>query len=211
MTQSSMTPPIRSSARTLILANVVTLFAALLFRWEVAWLFWPYWIQSVIIGAYARKRMLDLARFSTEGFTSNGQPVPENEQGKRSTANFFVLHYGGFHLGYLVFLLAEHRVSGLVNMLILFACGISFVLSQRSTYAMQHAADLRGQPNLGRLMFMPYVRILPMHLGIIFGSGLGGGVFVLVLFTALKTLSDIALDLFDRKDAEKTASRGGNA
>jgi len=206
-----MTPPVRSSARALILANVVTLVAALLFRWEVAWLFWPYWIQSVIIGFYARRRMLGLAQFSTEGFTSGNRPVHENDQGKRSTANFFVLHYGGFHLGYLVFLLAEHRVSGLWNMSILFACGVSFVLSQRSTYAMQHAADLRGKPNLGKLMFMPYVRILPMHLGIIFGSGLGSGVFSLVLFTALKTLSDIALDAFDRKDAEKIASHGGNA
>ncbi len=196
-----------ASARNLILANVVTLFAALVFRWEVAWLLWPYWIQSVIIGVYARKRMLELAQFSTEGFTSNDQPVPENEQGKRSTANFFVLHYGGFHLGYLVFLLAEHRVSGLWNMSILLACGVSFVLSQRTTYVVQHAADLRGKPNLGKLMFMPYVRILPMHLGIIFGSGLGGGAFMLVLFTALKTLSDIALDRWDRKDAEKTASR----
>ncbi len=206
-----MTPPVHSSARALILANVVTLVAALLFRWEVAWLFWPYWIQSVIIGFYARRRMLGLAQFSTEGFTSGNRPVPENDQGKRSTANFFVLHYGGFHLGYLVFLLAEHRVYGLWNMAILLACGVSFVLSQRNTYAMQHAADLRGKPNLGKLMFMPYVRILPMHLGIIFGSGLGGGVFSLVLFTALKTLSDIALDAFDRKDAEKTASRVGNA
>ena len=206
-----MTPPVHSSARALILANVVTLVAALLFRWEVAWLFWPYWIQSVIIGFYARRRMLGLAQFSTDGFTSGNRPVPENDQGKRSTANFFVLHYGGFHLGYLVFLLAEHRVSGLWNMSILFACGVSFVLSQRNTYAMQHAADLRGKPNLGKLMFMPYVRILPMHLGIIFGSGLGSGVFSLVLFTALKTLSDIALDAFDRKDAEKIASHGGNA
>ena len=57
-------------------------------------------------------------------------------------------------------------------------------------------------------MFMPYVRILPMYLGIIFGSGLGGGAFMLVLFTALKTLSDIALDFQDRKDAEKSALRG---
>jgi len=51
------------------------------FQWKVAWLLWPFWIQSVIIGVYARKRMLDLAQFSTEGFTSNERPVPENEQG----------------------------------------------------------------------------------------------------------------------------------
>ena len=44
-----------------------------------------------------------------------------------------------------------------------------------------------------------------MHLGIIFGSGLDSGAFMLVLFTALKTLSDIAVDFQDRKDADKSA------
>lgn len=194
-----MPSPPRSSARTLILANGATLIAALVFEWEPAWLLWPYWIQSVIIGWYARKRMLALVQFSTAGFTSNDEPVPENEAGKRSTANFFVLHYGFFHLGYLVFLLAQHRVSGVWNMLILVACGVSFVLSQRTTYAAQHAFDLRGKPNLGRLMFTPYLRVLPMHLGILFGSGLGGGAGLLVSFTVLKTLSDIGLDALDRK------------
>jgi hypothetical protein len=203
-----MTSPPRSSARALILANGATLIAALIFDWQAAWLLWPYWIQSVIIGWYARRRMLDLAQFSTAGFTSNDKPVPENDAGKRSTANFFVLHYGFFHLGYLVFLLAQHRVSGLWNMLILVACGVSFALSQRATYAAQHAADLRGKPNLGRLMFTPYIRILPMHLGILFGSGLGGGAAMLMLFTALKTLSDIGLDALDRHDASaKTTTR----
>ena len=196
-----MSPPIRISARNLILANGITLAAALAFDWEAAWLLWPYWIQSVVIGAYARKRMLNLAQFSTEGFTSNGRPIPENEAGKRSTANFFTLHYGLFHVGYLVFLFAQHRVSGAWNMLILFACGVSFVLSQRETYAAQHAADLRGKPNLGKLMFTPYLRVLPMHLGILVGSGLGGGTVLMIVFTALKTLSDIGLDALDRNMA----------
>ena len=198
-----MPSPTRTSARTLILANGATLVAALIFQWAPAWLLWPYWIQSIIIGWYARKRMLALAQFSTEGFRSNKQRVPENEAGKRLTANFFTIHYGFFHLGYLVFLLGEHRVPGLWNMLVLIACGVSFVLSQRATYAAQHASDLRGKPNLGRLMFTPYLRVLPMHLGIIFGSGLGGGTGLLVLFTGLKTLSDIGLDALDRNLAAK--------
>jgi Family of unknown function (DUF6498) len=187
------------------------LAAALAFDWEAAWLLWPFWIQSVVIGAYARKRMLNLAQFSTEGFTSNDKPVPENEAGKRSTANFFAVHYGFFHLGYLAFLLAQHRVSGAWNMLILFACGVSFVLSQRATYAAQHAADLRGKPNIGRLMFTPYLRILPMHLGILFGSGLGGGAVLMIVFTALKTLSDIALDALDRNLADRTSKQTAHA
>jgi hypothetical protein len=200
-----MTSSPHSSVRTLILANGATLIAALVFEWQAAWLLWPYWIQSLIVGWYARQRMLNLAQFITDGFTSNDEPVPENDAGKRATARFFVLHYGFFHAGYLLFLIAEHRVSGLWNMLVLFACGVSFVLSQRATYAAQHAADLRGRPNLGRLMFTPYLRILPMHLGIIFGAALGGGAALMILFTTLKTLSDIGLDMLDRNLAVQPA------
>lgn len=194
------------SARNLLLSNAATLAAALFFRWDVGWLLWPYWIQSVIVGGYARKRMLELADFSTEGFTSNDRPVPENEAGKRSTALFFTLHYGFFHFAYLIFLCAEHPVVQPRDALILLACGVSFVLSQRQTYAIQHAADLRGRPNLGALMFTPYLRVVPMHLAIIFGSALGGS-GSLLFFAGLKTLSDLLLDLADRRMAEKSADK----
>lgn len=191
-----------------MIANALTLVTAIVLGWSPAWLLWPYWIQSVVIGWYARKRMLNLDRFSTQGFTSGGKPVPEDDSGKRSTASFFAFHYGFFHVGYLVFLLDSHWVDGLWNWLALLACGVSFVLSQRATYAVQHAADLRGVPSLGALMFTPYLRVLPMHLGIIFGAGIGDGTWLLVLFTVLKTGSDIALDTIDRRWAERSARRG---
>ncbi|KGQ18422.1 hypothetical protein LF41_717 [Lysobacter dokdonensis DS-58] len=191
------------STRLLLLSNVATLAAALVFHWPAGWLLWPYWIQSVVIGWYARKRMLALYRFSTEGFTSNDQPVPENAQGKRSTANFFTLHYGFFHLAYLGFLCAEHPLEAGWDLIVLAACAASFVLSQRQTYAVQHDADLRGRPNLGTLMFVPYLRVLPMHLSIIIGTALGGGTGLMLLFTALKTASDVGMDAVDRRLAER--------
>lgn len=192
------------SARNLLLSNAATLVAALALGWSVGWLLWAYWIQSVIVGYYARERMLSLREFSTEGFTSGGQRVPEDEAGKRSTARFFVLHYGFFHLGYLVFLFAQHRVAGAFDWLVLVACGVSFALSQRKTYQVQHAADLRGRPNLGALMFTPYLRVLPMHLTILFGAG-GQGTAALLVFCTLKTASDLGLDAIDRRMAERGA------
>jgi hypothetical protein len=195
------------STRSLLLANAGTLVAALLLQWPAGWLLWPYWIQSVVIGWFARKRMLGLYRFITDGFTSNDQPVPENAQGKRSTANFFTLHYGFFHLCYLIFLCAEHPLTAGWDLLVLGACAASFVLSQRQTYAVQHDADLRGRPNLGTLMFTPYLRVLPMHLAILLGAALGGGAGLLVLFTVLKTASDVGMDAVDRRLAEKHADR----
>ncbi|MFN3984641.1 MAG: DUF6498-containing protein [Rhodocyclaceae bacterium] len=194
-----------SSARSLVAANAGTLVLAVVFGWDLGWLMWPYWIQSVVIGWYARTRMLSLRDFSTEGFTSNGKPVPETEAAKRSTANFFTFHYGFFHAGYLVFLLSEHAVGTPLQMLVLAACGLPFILSQRETYAAQHAADLRGRPNLGSLMFLPYLRVLPMHLGVIFAGAFDGGTSALILFVALKTLGDLGLDRADRAIAEKGA------
>jgi hypothetical protein len=194
------------SARHLLLSNAGTLVAALLLHWDFGWMLWPYWMQSVIIGFYARKRMLALDKFSTEGFTSNGRRVPEDESGKRSTANFFLLHYGIFHLAYFAFLAGMHAVKSPTDMLVLFGCGISFALAQRQTYAAQHAADVRGKPNLGALMFTPYLRIIPMHLSIIFGSMMGGA-WAIWFFSALKTVSDLLLDLIDRKMAVRSADR----
>ena len=196
-----------TSARNLLLSNAATLAAAVAFDWDVGWLLWPYWLQSVVIGWYARERMLTLQRFSTEGFTSNGKRVPEDDSGKRSTANFFALHYGFFHAGYLVFLWQEHRPHAGWDWLVLLGCGASFALSQRETYATQHAADLRGRPNLGALMFTPYLRVVPMHLAIIAGSAVGGGSGMLVFFTLLKTASDLGLDAIDRRMALKSADK----
>ncbi|MEJ7747348.1 MAG: DUF6498-containing protein [Luteimonas sp.] len=177
-----------------------------MFDWNVGWLLWPYWMQSVMIGWYARKRMLALQRFSTEGFTSNGGRVAEDDSGKRSTAAFFTLHYGFFHLGYLVFLAAEHAPGSWRDAVLLAACGVSFVLSQAPTYDAQHAADLRGKPSLGALMFTPYLRVVPMHLAILLGASFAGA-GALWLFTALKTGSDLMLDWIDRRMAVRAADK----
>jgi len=195
-----------ASSRNLLLSNAATLGAAFVLHWDLGWLLWPYWIQSVIVGWYARRRMLALDRFSTEGFTSSGRRVAEDDSGKRSTATFFALHYGCFHLAYLAFLCKVHPVADLRSAAVLMACGVSFALSQRETYAVQHAADLRGRPNLGALMFTPYLRVVPMHLAILVGGNAAGSV-ALWVFSGLKTVSDLLLDRIDRHMAIRSADR----
>ncbi len=70
-------------------ANVLTLIMAVWQHWSLLGLLWPFWIQSVIIGWYARQRILKLQQFSTEGLTMNDQAVAETAaRGTRSRTSF---------------------------------------------------------------------------------------------------------------------------
>ena len=66
-----------SSALSLIIANLITIVLAVYEDWNLQELMVIYWSQSVIIGYFSIRRMLDLQQFSTENFTSNGVRPPE--------------------------------------------------------------------------------------------------------------------------------------
>jgi hypothetical protein len=65
-------------------------------------------------------------------------------------------------------------------------------------------ADLRGTPNIGTLMFVPYIRIIPMHLTIILGVMLEDGLGLL-LFGSLKTVADVAMHKVEHRMLQGTA------
>jgi hypothetical protein len=192
----------------ILLGNFVTLAAALYNDWSVAPLLWIYWGQSVVIGITNAIRMMRLKEFSTSGFTSGGRPVPENASGKRSTVVFFCIHYGFFHFGYFVFLasgtvggkLAPHDWLGV-------AVGVlAFAFAHGYSLIWNEGRDFKSKkPNLGTLMFYPYLRVIPMHLTIIFGGAVAS--VALPLFIGLKTLADAGMHfvehaLFRRGPAE---------
>jgi hypothetical protein len=181
--------------------NGAVLGIALWQEWPLVVLLWPYWLQSLIIGWYSRRRILALQDFSlanTGGFDA-GSP----EATRRKTAKSFGLHYGFFHLLYFIFLLAATfgRVNGVaetnltpLDAAFLGVLGVSFVITHRASYARIMASDRRGRPNIGQVMFLPYLRILPMHLAILFGLGLAqGSAWGVLLFGVLKTLADLAM------------------
>jgi hypothetical protein len=172
-------------------------------------LLWPYWIQSVVIGYYNVRRIQKLQRFSTDGLKINGSAVDPTPSTRRQTWMFFNVHYGFFHFGYLIFLLAFSAgametgsempadlgtLEGLSqwNALWIAATAIGFLVSHGQSHREHVDADLRGTPNIGTLMFVPYIRIIPMHLTIILGAMLGDGLGML-LFGGLKTAADVAM------------------
>jgi hypothetical protein len=193
------------STISLVVVNVATLVVALLLDWPVATLMWPYWIQSVVIGYYSRKRILALGRFSTENFTMNDRPVSATPATQRSVANFFTLHYGFFHFGYLMFLIKGLPELHWWDVLGWLALGYSFIWNHRLSFQQNVEADRQGTPNIGTLMFLPYARILPMHFTIIFGGTVaGGGPHAILIFGALKTAADVLMHYVEHRVLQRS-------
>jgi hypothetical protein len=191
-------PYVRSdwSSVTLTGSNLVTLAMALAENWNAGTLLWVYWGQSVIIGFFNFLRMLSLKQFSTEGVKANDKPVDPTPETRRSMAFFFLLHYGGFHLVYLIFLVGL-AAKGLANLEAMGLCLVAFLVNHAFSYAYNLRSDRRNVRNIGTLMVFPYARILPMHLTIIFGSALPWNRGVLLLFLSLKTLADLIMHVIE--------------
>jgi hypothetical protein len=194
------TPPDRA-LWSIVASNVLAAVLAIVLDWDVVELMWPFWIQSVVIGYYARKRMLLLRSFSVEGLRFGDRPATETPKDQRGAANFFALHYGFFHFGYFLFLMqrSTQQKFDFVDASLLVVVALAFVFAHRQSHREHVAAVLAGRPNLGALMFMPYLRVVPMHLVILFGATLGGGAATILLFTILKTLADIGMHKFEHR------------
>lgn len=184
----------RKSIINLVAVNLGTVIIAIVFQWPLMLMVWPFFLQNIVIGYYSRKRILALNKFSTKGLKINGRYVSPTPETQRNTANFFAIHFGGFHLIYFVFLLPASSTAKLLDWIFLGLTAVSFAWNHRHSYHQHIEADSQGCPNIGTLMFLPYLRVVPMHIIIVTGLASNmTGVSALLLFGALKTFADVAM------------------
>jgi len=168
-----------------------------------------YWIQSVIIGFFNFFRILGLKEFSTEGFMVNGRAVEPTRKTKIQVAWFFAFHYGFFHLIYAIFLISVFIApedSGPISLSLILGSGAIFFANHLFSYFYNRKRDT-GEENIGQVMFLPYARILPMHLMIIFGVFLKGS-FGLIIFIVMKTIADLVMHIFEHKKLKMAGNVG---
>lgn len=185
------------SAWLLLGANAVALVMALALNWQLVDLMAVYWLQSVVIGSSYWGRIMNLEKFSTENFRINNRAVEPTLATKRKTAAFFVLHYGGFHAGYLIFIFTQTH-GGFAFGWGCIVSGLAFAVNHLFSYRYYLSLDRQGTPNIGTLMFTPYLRIIPMHLMIVFGA-LSFESPGIVLFGLLKTVADVVMHLIEHR------------
>ena len=131
---------------------------------------WIYWFQSVIIGLFNFVDLLTIKNFDADNFTMNDKPVTSVNKG--CAAWFFLVHYGGFHLGYGIFLLVQIGVTSVNGMVLLLGIA-AFFLESILNFIRQKQIERTSTLKLGTLFFLPYLRIIPMHLMILVPAFLG--------------------------------------
>ena len=213
----------------LIFSNLLVIAFAVIENWDLLTLMWIYWFQSVIIGFFNFIRILTLKDFSTKDFHINNKPVKATKGVKIFTAFFFAFHYGGFHLVYLGFLFIASFTSIIPSSITSYPAGPSdiaanvsdivtnviYILVSTAIFFINHLYSFlhnrkkdKKKQNIGRVMFFPYARIIPMHLTIVVGIPfLGGGLIqttlVLFLFLILKTIADVVMHTIEHADLDK--------
>ena len=196
------------SVTTLLLSNLLTIILALVQQWDVHILMWIYCGQSIVIGYFNVHRILDLKKFSTKNFRMNGKPVEPTRETQRKVAGFFALHYGWFHFIYLGFLFTETESTGPFPLFTVILCIVVFYFNHRFSYQYNREQEQERVPNIGSLMFFPYVRIIPMHLTLIAGgSVVDGSLGPLLAFLLLKTFADVAMHVIEHAIARGSLRR----
>ena len=166
---------------------------------SVGTVIWIYYLQSLLLGGQYLVRMIGISSRS-------------NEKGRWFTPLFFCANFGMFHLVYFVFLIMMTASSSGIKgdfRTVLYGLGILFINTIFSTIS-DLKADKLEEKNPGVLMFIPYLRIAPLHLFIILGfsslSGAGNSSKIwffrqdaFIVFIILKTITDVAMHIIVNK------------
>ncbi len=202
------------SALVLFFSNVLFIVFAIVCSVSLGEVLFVYWLQSVIIGSFNILKILMYpfaSNSSTRGYySSNGKIFSlDSLKGRLIIAFFFVFHYGFFHFVYLIFIGAPNLFLANEVSPILIG-GLIFFIPHLFSFFFNLKSDLAKKWDVIKLMFLPYSRILPMHITIIFGAvimlligmplyfifgNIGvrfAELLVMILFTLIKMLVDLS-------------------
>lgn len=174
----------------LILANVTPILGAVFLDWSVGNILALYWLESVIIGALNVVKIL----------SCQGAPL-KDMKGKAFLSLFFAVHYGMFTMVHGIFLSELFEGGGTVleqisqgQLLVWTALG--FVVSHSISMLINFFG--RGEymtRSANSQMFMPYSRVIVMHIVVIFGGFLvmhfGAPIWALIIMVAIKVIIDL--------------------
>lgn len=138
-----------------------------------------YYLQSLCVGLFHFIRLLSQKSYGA------------SKKSKYFPAFFFAIHFNGFHFVYAIFLLTMmDDIPGTVNMSLVGLSLLSVFIGSTSETLRNIKNDRKKDTPNGFLFFLPYVRIIPMHLFLIL-SFTSFEPTTFLYFLLLKTVADI--------------------
>jgi len=125
---------------------------------------WIYWFQSITIGLFNFIDLLTIKNIDSASSPFNEKP--SSSGGAGCAAWFFLVHFGFFHLGYAIFLLVDFGVKDISRSVLLLGIG-AFFLETILNFIRQKQLEKTMSFNVGTMFFLPYLRVVPMHLMIL--------------------------------------------
>jgi hypothetical protein len=222
----------RASSLVLVLANLIPLLGVVVFEWGVLSILLLYWAENVVIGILNVARMLTcVGNDALVGILRlANRPIPEEivQSLPRVSANalkvflipFFLVHYGMFCFGHLMFVLAIFSDGGLRSgsgsalaelwqSSFWIAIAAVFVSHLYSFFTNYIGGGEYKRASLFLLMHRPYGRIIAMHVAVVLGAGLvmylGSPMPILLTLILVKTFIDVRLH---EKERSKLSEAG---
>jgi hypothetical protein len=185
-----------ASCRSLLIVNAIAIVCAVIEKWDLSTVMVIYWCQNIVIGLFNILRIMSVRLPDVPQVSFRAAAA-----GRGALALFFAFHYGLFQFGYFSFL--KGAFMNLDKGFVIFTV-LTFALNHAYSFFFNYSKD-NSRMDIGRLMFLPYQRIIPMHLTIIFGgaalllfrSSPAASLAVLVFFLFLKTYADIVMHIYE--------------
>ncbi len=151
-----------------------------------------YWVQSVLIGLFNFIDILTVQKVKPGSFSIN-----EKKASRGCAALFFLVHYGFFHFGYFLFLAFSSIDTKKINWHFM-QLAFWILLAGMTINFIQNKIRFRDvEMNIGSMFFLPYLRIVPMHLMILIPAFIHVSSFL--IFLILKSIFDVLMHILYNK------------
>ncbi|MBX2930845.1 MAG: hypothetical protein KF781_02725 [Chitinophagaceae bacterium] len=170
----------------LLVFNAYTLYYCYQYPNAIHTVYVVFWIQSVCIGFF---NVLGILLFH-----KSNQPI--SNSGNTSSgcaALFFAVHYGIFHFVYLIFLTIKLVDIAKLDFTFIKISLWAIVAGGVIQFFQDRSRSVSNPVNVSTMFFMPYIRIVPMHLVILLPNFIH--VSATTLFLTLKILADIIMHI----------------
>lgn len=147
-----------------------------------------YWIQSALIGILNVLDMLTLKNIVSH----QGQEKDDVFPTKGCTAAFFAIHYGGFHLGYLIFLFTIINIKA-IDLSFIYLSFWLLLINGTINFIQNKIRNRTEAVSIRSMFFMPYARIIPFHLTILIPAFYH--ISAPLTFLVLKTVTDVFMQM----------------